>query len=83
MPEVAAAAELGHGAFPGDPVGGLFNDLHDLTGGPGLLGFLDANLHGFTGHGIGDEHGAALNMGHTLTFRGVIGDDRFVNLIFG
>ena len=44
MPEIAAAAELCHGARPVAAVGGFFQDLHNLSGSPGFLRLFDAGI---------------------------------------
>ena len=81
VPEIAAAAELGHGTFPIHPMGGFFEDFHNLTGGPTLLGHFDADFIHFAGDGIGDKNGAAVDVGHTLALGSIVGDGGFVNLI--
>ena len=83
MMEVTAAAELRHGAGPVDAVGGFFDDLDDLTGGPGLLGLLNADLADLPGDGVGDEDGAALDLCNALAFTGVVHDLGGINLVFG
>ena len=82
VPEVAAAAELRHGAFPIHPVRRTLQNFHQLAGGPGLLGLLDAHPNPFAQDGIGDEHGAALDFCHGLTFGGVVADYGLVNFVF-
>ena len=83
VPEIAAAAELGHGALPVHPVGGFFQNLRDFPGSPGLLRLFNPHPNPFPGNGVGDEHGAALNVGDALSLGGVVGDDSFVNFVFG
>ena len=81
VPEVAAAAELGHGAFPVHPVGGFFQNFGDFPRCPGFAQSLNAHLHPLPGDGIGDEHCDAIDVGNALTLGGVVGDDRFINSI--
>ena len=81
MPEIAAAAELGNGAFPVYPMGRFFQNFRHFSRRPGFLGLFDPHQHTLTGNGIWNKHGAALNMGHTLSLGGIIGNHRFVNLI--
>ena len=42
----------------------------------------DADAVFFTGYRVGDEDRTSVDMGTTLTFRGVVSDDSFVDLIF-
>ena len=81
MPEVTTTAELGHGALPVHPMGRFFQHLHDLTGCPGLLSFLDADFIALPANRIGQKHGTAFHMGNTLAFGRVVGDHRFVNFV--
>ena len=81
VPEIAAAAKLGHGTFPVHPVGRLFQKLRDLAGGPGLLGLFNADTALFSHNGIGNEHSAAFDFGNTLTLGSIVNDLGFVNLI--
>ena len=83
VPEVTAAAELGHRALPVDPVGGFFQNFHGFRRCPGLLGFLNPDPDFLTPDGIGNKYGAALNMGNPLTLGGVVRDQGFIDLIFG
>ena len=82
VPEVAAAAQLGHRAFPVDPVGRFFQKLGDLACRPGFLCLFNAHQAPFADQRIGDKHGAAFNFGNALSLGGVIHDHRFVNLVF-
>ena len=81
VPEIAAAAELGDLALPVDPVGGFFQNLHDFSRRPSFLRLLHPDAHLFPGDGVGDEHGAALDMGDALSFGGIVRDLGFVNLV--
>ena len=81
VPEIAAAAELGDLALPVDPVGGLFQNLHNFPRRPRLLRLLHPDAHLFPGDGVGDEYGAALDMGDALSFGGVVRDLGLVNLV--
>ena len=81
VPEVAAAAELGHGALTVHPMGGFFQQLGDFSRCPGFPHRFDAHQHPLSGNGIGDKHGNALNMGNPLPLCGVIRDNRLVNYI--
>ena len=81
VPEVTAAAQLCRGAFPVDPVGRTLQNFRQLSGGPGLPGLLNAHPNPFPCDGIGDEHGAAVNFGHTHALGGVVGDDGLVNMV--
>ena len=81
VPEVAAAAELGHRALPVTAVGGLFQDFHDLPGSPGFARLFDAQPHPLPGDGVGQEHGAALHMGHPLPLGGVIRHQGLVDCV--
>ena len=83
MVEVAAAAELRHGAGPVDAVGGFFQNFDDFTGGPGLLSFFNADLAELPGDGVGHEDGAALDFGDTLALRSIVHDLGGVDLVLG
>ena len=81
VPEIAAAAQLGHGALPVHPVGGFFQNFQDFSRCPGFPGILDAQPHPLPGDGVGQEHGAALHMGNALTLGSVIRDHRLINSV--
>ena len=82
MVEIAAAAELRHGTDPVDAVGRTLQQLCDLARCPGLSHLFDTDLAPLAGDGIGHEHRAPLHLGNAQTFCGIIGDHRFINLIF-
>ena len=82
MVEIAAAAAGGDGASPFHPVGRFLQNLHDLACRPGFAYLFNADTAFFSGDGIGDEHGAALHMGNTLTFGSIIRNNGFINLVF-
>ena len=81
VPEIAAAAELGHGALPAHPMGGFFQNLRDFSGGPGFPQAFNPYPHPFTDDGVGDKNGDAINVGNALALGGVIRDGGFVDLI--
>ena len=82
VPEIAAPAELGHRTGPVHPMGGFFQNFRDFSRGPGLAHQGDFQPYPLPGDGIGDEYGAALNMGNALALGGIVGDLRFIDLIF-
>ena len=82
VPEIAASAQLGHGALPVPAMRGFFQDLHNFAGSPGFLGLFNPQAHPFPGNGVGDKHRTAFNVGNPLTLGGIVGDEGFVNLVF-
>ena len=82
VPEIAASAQLGHGALPVPAMRGFFQDLHNFAGSPGFLGLFNPQAHPFPSNGVGDKHRTAFNVGNPLTLGGIVGDEGFVNLVF-
>ena len=81
VPEVAAAAELGHRALTVHPMGGFFQQLGNFPRRPGLAHRFDAHQRPLPGDGIGDKHGNALDVGNALPLGGIVRNQGFINLI--
>ena len=81
VPEVAAAAELGHRAGPVDPVGGFFQKLGDLPRRPGLAHHLDAHPHPLAHNGVGNKYSDPLNVRNSLPLGSIVRDHGLVNRI--
>ena len=78
VPKVAAAAELGYGALPVYPVGGFFQDPDDFSRRPGLVCLFDAYQHPLPRNGVGEKHGAAVDVGNALALSGIVRHQGFV-----